>query len=262
MKSPERFCSMCLVVFGLLFGLTSNTFAAKETNIAGTQVMVARHTRTAVSIDGIFNPEEWSAAIPIHVNGSKPGGAPGVVPNLPFIPFLFPPDSRQDSSFTIYTLYDADNLYVAVDVVDDILINDGPVPYLDDDVELFVDGDNQPSDLQFALICGPGNSDCPNPVQNNEGFQLITSVGGDTLTVPQNNPNVVWESKTGRRPSGFVAEFRIPLDSINTMDTSWFTGGTPDNGFRRPQPGDTIGFNVSVGDDDNGGLSYFRSEPG
>ena len=53
----------------------------------------------------------------------------------------FPPDSPADSSFTIYTLYDDNNLYVAVDVTDDIVICDGPVPYLDDDAEIMIDGD-------------------------------------------------------------------------------------------------------------------------
>ena len=57
-------------------------------------------------------------------------------------------------------------------------------------------------------------------------------------------------------------EYRISLDSINTIDTSWWSYYFPQSGFRRPHPGDTTGFNVAVGDDDNGGDSYVRSEPG
>ena len=49
--------------------------------------------------------------------------------------------------------------------------------------------------------------------------------------------------------------FRIPLSSINTIDTSWFSSAFPGAGFRPPQPGDIIGFNVAVGHDDNGDLS-------
>lgn len=89
--------------------------------------------------------------------------------------------------------------------------------------------------------------------KNNEGFQLLTSVGGDRTTQPD-HPNILWESRVGLNPRGYVVEFRIPLDSINTNDTSWWTGGHP--GFRRPRPGDSTGFNVTVGDDDNGGDSY------
>src|SRR5215470_11465060 len=84
-------------------------------------------------------------------------------------------------------------------------------------------------------------------------FESHTMAG---LTDPSNNPAIVWDSKTGARPHGFAAEFRVPLDSINTMDTSWFTTFFPATGSRPPQPGDIIGFNVAVGDDDNGGLSY------
>jgi hypothetical protein len=117
-----------------------------------------------------------------------------------------------------------------------------------------------PGDAHMALVCGPNNPNCPNPVVNNEGFKLTTSVCNQSLTDPSNNPNIVWESKAGRHPHGFVVEFRIPLDSINSIDTSWFSNFFPGFGLRRPQAGDTIGFNAAVGDDDNGGLSYVRSE--
>jgi hypothetical protein len=249
-----------VVMFGLVLALSTNGLAQNETKIPGKQVMVAHYTRHPPVIDGVFSLSEWRGAKPVYVDGSTPATAPGVVPNIG-LPFLFPPDSPADSSFSIYTLYDANNLYVAVDVVDDIVICDGPVPYLDDDVEIMVDGDRQPGDVHMAIVCGPGNPDCPNPVVNNEGFKLTTSACGDTLTDPSNNPSIVWESKAGRRPRGFVVEARIPLDSINTLDTSWFSNLFPASGFRRPQPGDIIGFNIAVGDDDNGGPSYLRSEP-
>ena len=117
--------------------------------------MVARYTSTPPVIDGVFSPEEWAGALPVYVAGSlHPATAPGVVPKIPGLPYLFAPDSPQDSSFTIYTLYDANNLYVAVDVLDQIIICDGPVPYLDDDAEIFIDGDCQPGDLEMATVCG------------------------------------------------------------------------------------------------------------
>ena len=121
--------------------------------------------------------------------------------------------------------------------------------------------DRRLGDVHMALICGPDNPDCPNPVLNNEGFKLTTSVCNQSLTDPSNNPSIVWESRVGTCSRGFVVEFRVLLNLINTIDTSWFSNLFPDNSFRRPQPGDVIGFNVAVGDDDNGGLSYVRSEP-
>jgi hypothetical protein len=249
----------CLLVLGL-FVVHCSSALAEETKIPGKQFMVARYTNAPPVIDGVFSQQEWHRAIPVHVDGSTPATAPGVVPSIG-LPFLFPPDSPADSSFTIYTLYDDNNLYVAVDVRDDIVICDGPVPFLDDDVEVMIDGDRQPGDVHMAIVCGAGNPDCPNPVVNNEGFKLTTSACGDTLTDPSNNPGIVWESKAGPRPHGFVVELRVPLDSINTLDTSWFSTFFPATGFRRPQPGDIIGFNVAVGDDDNGGFGYLRDEP-
>jgi hypothetical protein len=46
---------------------------------------------------------------------------------------------------------------------------------------------------------------------------------------------------------------RFPIEQGDSVNSP--------SGFRRPQPGDTIGFNVAVGDDDNGGPSYLRTEP-
>jgi len=263
MRSPNGVCRIsCLLGLGVLALLTNARaqVGTVRSAIPGEQFMVAKHTNRPPVIDGVFSSAEWAGANPVSVNGNNPATPPGVVPNIG-LPFLFPPDTPADSSFTIYTLYDENNLYVAVDVTDDIVICDGPVPFLDDDAEIMIDGDRRPGDVHMALICGPGNPDRPNPVVNNEGFKLTTSACSQSLTDPSNNPSIVWESKAGMRPHGFVVEFRIPLDSINTIDTSWFSNLFPGFGFRRPQPGDIIGFNAAVGDDDNGGLSYLRGEP-
>jgi len=253
-----------LLVVGTLLLLSRSAVSqsSPQNRIAGKQFMVARYTKTPPVIDGVFSPGEWKGAIPVFVKGSSsPATPPGVVPKIPGLPYLFPPDNPADSSFTVYTLYDDSTLYVAVDVNDDIIICDGPVPYLDDDAEIMIDGDRQPGDVQMAELCGPNYPNCPNPVVNNEGFKLTTSVCNQSLTDPPNNPSIVWESKAGLRPHGFVVEFRIPLSSINTIDTSWWSSPFPGFGFRPPQPGDIIGFNVAVGDDDNGGLSYARTQP-
>jgi hypothetical protein len=212
-----------LVLMGLLVatGGHADFTGSRETTIPGKQVMVANYTSHPPTIDGVFHPFEWRGAIPVYVDGSTPATAPGVVPNIPWLPNLRPPDSPEDSSFTIYTLYDENYLYVAVNVTDDIVITDSDLPYLDDDVEVMIDGDRRPGDWAMA-ICGPPN--CQTPVVNNEGFKLTTSARG-------------------------------------AIDTSWWSYYFPNSGFRPPQPGDTIGFNVAVGDDDNGGDSYVRSTP-
>src|SRR6185295_14192294 len=82
--------------------------ADQQTTEAGKQVITARRTTKSVVIDGVFSPGEWSAAIPLHVDTVKPASAPGLVPwqGLPFA--LNPPDNQDDSSFTIYAMYDDD----------------------------------------------------------------------------------------------------------------------------------------------------------
>ena len=259
--------SVCYGVAILLFAGVA-VRADKQTTDAGKQRMIARRTTKPVVIDGVFSPGEWSAAIPVHVDAVKPGAAPGLVPwqGLPYA--VNPPDNQDDSSFTVYTMYDDNNLYVAVDVADDKIISDNPdTPWLDDDVEIFIDGDKQPFD--FAAI--GGIPDWFGVLPNNEGFQLVTSAGNVAQVYPSPVIQVDWDSHAALRPRGFLIETRISLDSINTIDNSWWTDLTlpiPDFDndptkpldpnavfapvFRRPQPGDSIGFNVTVGDDDSG----------
>jgi len=161
---------------------------------------------------------------------NKPATAPGLVPD-----WILPPDNQDDLSYTIYAMYDDENLYIAVDVADDILINDGPTedPWFDDDAEIFIDGDCVGNDPPWSN-------------GGKEGFQLLMDVGGDAMAVAGND-NIDWESAVGLRPRGYAVEFRIALSSIDIIDGA---------GEASPGPGSSVGFNVTVGDDDNGGFPY------
>jgi hypothetical protein len=241
--------------------------ADQQTTEAGKQIITARRTTKPVVIDGVFSPGEWSAAIPVHVDAIQPAAAPGLVPWQGQPNAFYPPKNQDDLSYTIYTMYDDNNLYIAVEVADDIIIADNPeVPFLDDVVEIYINGDNQPYDL-LAVRDVP---DWFGVLPNNEGFQLDTSVGNIRAVYPSPLVQVDWDSHAALRPRGYLVEARISLDSINTTDNSWFTdpalmqpdsndptqpavpGATFNPVFRRPQPGDTIGFNITVGDDDCG----------
>jgi len=81
-----------LAMLGLVVELSPNVVAQNETTIPGRQVMVAHYTRHAPVIDGVFSANEWRGAKAVHVEGTTPTTAPGVVPNIG-LPFLFPPDS-------------------------------------------------------------------------------------------------------------------------------------------------------------------------
>src|SRR5512141_3187501 len=110
------------VHFYPLIGLLAigNALADQETTVPGQQWIVAHRTSKPVVIDGILEAAEWAAAVPVHVDAVKPTTAPGVVPTN-VAPGLTPPDNQDDLSFTIRTMYDDDNLYVAVTVADDVL---------------------------------------------------------------------------------------------------------------------------------------------
>jgi len=113
-----------------------------------------------------------------------------------------PPDNQDDSSFTVRTLYDDANLYVAITVADDLLIALHPWPYLwlDDDAEVLIDGDRQPWDF-YAGDAGIE--------QNKEGFQLITSISGATQTQPAYNPDIQgWQSAVGPAPRALWSKSR------------------------------------------------------
>ncbi len=239
---------LCLSVLLLL--TAPAVFGEQPTSRPGQQIMVAYRTHWPVTLDGKIGLFEWSAAMPVCLAAVHPGQAPGVIPKVPDFPYIAVPDSQADLRYTVRTMYDDDSLYVAVEVTDDRLVAVHTYPYLwqDDDVEVMIDGDRQPGDFDRGVFQG---------VRNQEGFQLITSVGGGEQTEPRDNPGLEngWKSAVAILPHGYSVEFRVPLAMINTEDTSDWSGGTAGR-FRRLQPGDTIGFNVAVGDNDTGEGSY------
>lgn len=207
----------------------------------GQQEMVARYTDAAPVIDGVMGPGEYSAAIPVHVKFNQYDMWPGVITGLgETLQYDLP--NQDDLSFTIYTLYDDEYLYVTVDVADDAIWDDGYdylgiCPFCDDAPEIFVDADY--ADEGCTLM--PDGSCEWN--QSEEGFQIIMDSGGDPFAAN----DIVWDGAPGPRPRGYVVEFRIALTSIDMIDGE---------GEENPGPGDDIGFNVAVGDDDNGGWPY------
>jgi hypothetical protein len=235
------------VLLAMAWLFAGDAFAKKPTAEPGQQTMTARWTNSPPSIDGTMGPGEYSAAIPLHVVFNSVELLPGFAPGFDSPPEAIAPDNPNDLSFTAYAVYDEDNLYIAVDVADDILCDDGAGndppdqgdPYIDDGVELFFDGDQVDND--FASFVG-----------NEEGFQLAGDIGGaywsspHGATFPDPDP-IDWVCAAGLRPRGFVIEYEVALTSIDMTDGS---------GEANPAAGASIGFNIAVNDDDNGGYPY------
>ena len=147
------------------------------------------------------------------------------------------PVDNQDLSFLIFAGYDADNLYVAIRVQDDILSEDSAEAesyngntWHDDSVEVFVDGDNS----NFPTRSGND----PNVIDT--GGQFVITVNNAYRENEAGNPGYgegeAWFAQTSVTDTGYDAEFRISLDIIGN-----------------PKPGDVIGFTVGVNDDDDDG---------
>jgi hypothetical protein len=152
-----------------------------------------------------------------------------------------PPFSLTDLAYAIFVGYDDQNLYIAVRVDDDALVDDSAAPdsangttWLDDSVEVFIDGDN--SNFETRDTTGT------NPDIVNTGGQFVITINNAYREAEAGNPgygeNAAWFAKTTRREdgSGYDAEFRISLSKIGN-----------------PKFGDIIGFSVAVNDDDDGG---------
>ncbi|MBN1925139.1 MAG: lamin tail domain-containing protein [Prolixibacteraceae bacterium] len=140
--------------------------------------------------------------------------------------------SSTDFSAYFKTLWDADNLYVLVDVTDDVKIYDSGEVWQDDAVEVYIDinNDKQTSygadDVQysfrwndFSVYSNNGRTD---------GVQF--SISGST--------------------NGYLLEVSFPWETL---------------GLNVPKAGDMLGFDVHVHDDDDGGerdtkKGWFTSE--
>jgi hypothetical protein len=121
-----------------------------------------------------------------------------------------------------------------VDVLDDQLHDDSDQAWQDDNVALFVDGDRVANDVASFQQIG------------SEGFGLLMDIGGDVVSVGLNF-GTDWFASATTYPGGRIVEFRVPLTSIDTEDGP---GMTPAG------VGATIGWNITAGDDDNGGEPF------
>ena len=210
-----------------------------------TKTQVALQLPEAPIIDGILDPNEswswaggaagnyWRVSYDENLEDLFRGGGPVDGPSeLPF--------DANDLEYNIYTGVDDENLYIAIEVKDDWIETDSAEAgsengqtWLDDSVEIFIDGDNSNFDER---------STDGNPEVIDTGGQFVITANNAYRQAEAGNPgygpNDAWYALTELTDTGYVAEFRISLDAIGN-----------------PQPGDVIGFNVGVNDDDTSGGS-------
>jgi len=133
-----------------------------------------------------------------------------------------PLSSANDLSADYKAMWDRDNLYLFVDVRDDVLKNDSVEYYYDDAIEIFIDADNSKSfeygegDYQYYFAWDKTNSSV-------EEAKFNHTEGVESVLMANDN--------------GYRLEVKFP----------WSTLGI------KPSAGTKIGLDIHVNDDDDGG---------
>lgn len=133
-----------------------------------------------------------------------------------------PADGREDLTAFYRAMWDRENLYILVNVMDDVLKNDSDEFYFDDCVEVFIDADNSKS---------PGYG------ENDYQYYFEWAESNPKMGESKHGRTVGVEFAVGRADVGYRVEIKFP----------WSTLGTS------PAAGAKIGLDVHVNDDDDGG---------
>jgi hypothetical protein len=138
-----------------------------------------------------------------------------------------------DLSVRMHAAHTSTALFLAFRVRDQSVQADpvlAKVPFKNDGVELFLDGDRMPNDLTPVFALG-----------NLEGFQVTADTLGNRLSVASVVGDTRWKVGTSRTEDGYIIEFEIPLDLIDTQDGP---------GFRPAATGSELRMNVAINDID------------
>ncbi len=170
--------------------------------------LLSRQTSQPPVIDGDLG--DWQPAAQFTLDRSSAETIQRAVPD------------PQDAAATVRTTWDADNLYLAIEVADDVIVNDSPDVWRDDEIELAF----------YAVYDGsPAGGDTHQYTINADG--RVTDFGDPALPVDI-------EAAVRIVPGGWVAEVRIPGTSLFGRNTP-FAAGMP------------LAFNLGLHDDDDGG---------
>jgi Carbohydrate family 9 binding domain-like len=159
---------------------------------------------------------------------------PGDLKTAPMV--IDPTKSKRpdDMSVEAYAAYTDVSLFLAFRVHDqfvDAQEVDREQPYLNDGVEVFIDGDRVANDF-FHAQGKQGTA---------EGFQLIVDAAGHQYTSSSDFTNADWKAAAKRTSDGYVVEMEIPLALIDTKDGP---------GTAPPGPGSLLHFGMAVNDND------------
>ncbi len=168
----------------------------------------ACHATTSITVDG--DAADWQNVAGIALPASR---------SLASEPEVATSDA--DCRAMVRSAWDATNLYVLVEVIDDQVIDDSTAPaHLDDGVELYLDGGH----------------DAATSYDTND-FQLTVDVGNSADGVRADE--LIYAHASSQSAAGYVIEYAVPWTAL---------GGSP-------SPSRLIGFDIALNDDDDGGDS-------
>jgi hypothetical protein len=138
-----------------------------------------------------------------------------------------------DLDATVTTLYDADNLYVLVEVTDDAATQDSGAIHDDDSIDLFLDVGNE-DDISYG----------------SDEFMYQFRADGSGFQETKNGATGGVSYAAAATSSGYRVEIAIPHSTVGTS----------------PSDGKQLGFDVHVNDDDDGGdrdskLAWHATQP-
>jgi hypothetical protein len=138
-----------------------------------------------------------------------------------------------DLSAQMHVVHTSRALYLAFRVRDQsVLADPKKSPWKNDYLELYLDGDRVANDWTPAMRC-----------INREGFHVAADVLGTRGDVLGTGGDPRRKVGTGRSEDGYIIEFEIPLDMIDTQDGP---------GFRPASTGSELRMNVDFLDYDEG----------
>ena len=190
-------------------------------------IIKAPKQAAAVVLDGAISPNEYSAP-PFHVSFIDDENPGRFHPN-PALQQDYD-NTDADMSYDLYAAHTDSMLYLGFRVYDeflDIQDEDYDTPWENDAIELFMDPDNDPTDL----IPDTGRESTP------EGFQIVSDAVGHLLR----DDIIEFTAGTNTLTDGYVIEFGIPLVWLDTLSGP---------GERAAKTGDIMGFEVGLSDND------------
>lgn len=240
-----------ILILAILMACAVGISMADRATIDPTKFQIALPMPEAPTIDGVIDEVDvwkWAGgATPgggdsywrVYYDDTKEdlfrGGALGDATTEPF--------DANDIGMRFWVGYDANNLYVAVRVTDDFISTDDAAEnsengstWMDDAVEVFVDGDNSNYETRdtsgtLADIVATGGQFV---ITANNAYR-DAEAGNPTY-----GPDAEWYAQTSilADGTGYEAEFRISLAKLGN-----------------PKTGDILGFTIGVDDDDDGGAN-------